>query len=109
MPQDAVTVEEVRDAQESFKTGFTSHEEKKFREAIEAFKSVASIHPFDENHLQKLEKNLKQGNFKLQQESLAYMGCAAEHLNQLLQKLDKDLWRQVPVDEQLSKIFKDWE
>ena len=28
------------------------HEQKNFKEAIEAFKKSAMIHPFDENHLQ---------------------------------------------------------
>ena len=57
-----VTVDEVRDAQDNLKIGMTEHEQKKFKEAIEAFKKSAMIHPFDENHLDELEKKL---NFEL--------------------------------------------
>ena len=71
-----VTVDEVRDAQDNFKTGVSEHEQKNFKEAIEAFKKSAMIHPFDENHLEELEKKLKAGSYKLQQESIAFMGCA---------------------------------
>ena len=103
-----VTVDEVRDAQDNLKVGITEHEQKKFKEAIEAFKKSAMIHPFDENHLGELEKKLKEGSYKLQQESIAFMGCAAVHLNEMIHGLDEDEKQQVPVDDSLMKAFKEW-
>ncbi len=108
MQESPVTIEEVREAQESLKIGLSHHEQKEFSEAIVSFKKTASIHPFDEKHLEELEKKLKVGKFKKQQESIAYMGCAAVHLNQLIRELDDDRKAQVPIDEQLMEAFKDW-
>lgn len=104
----SVTVEEVREAQESFKTGMTYHESKDFSEAMDAFKKSASIHPFDEKHLGELELKLKAGGFKKQQESEAYLGCAVVHLEKLIQELSDDQKTDVPVDEKLMEIFKGW-
>ena len=103
-----VTVDEVRDAQDYFKKGSTQHESKNFKEAIDAFKQSIMIHPFDENHLGEFEKKLKSGNFKLQQESIGYMGCAAVHLNEMIHGLDEDQKQEVPVDESLINTFKEW-
>ena len=103
-----VTVDEVRDAQECFKKGSAQHESKNFKEAIDAFKQSIMIHPFDENHLDEFEKKLKAGNFKLQQESIGYMGCAAVHLNEMIHGLDEDQKQEVPVDESLINTFKEW-
>ena len=100
-----ITVDEVRDAQDHFKNGSIQHESKNFKEAIEAFKKTISIHPFDENHLDEFEKKLKAGNFKLQQESIGYMGCAAVHLNEMIHGLDEDQKEEVPVDESLINTF----
>ena len=104
----AVTVDEVRDAQDSLKVGMEEHEQKNFKEAIEAFKKSAMIQPFDENHLQELEKKLKAGSYKLQQESIAFMGCACVHLNEMIHGLDEDQKQQVPVDDSLMNAFKEW-
>ena len=103
-----VTVEEVRSAQENLKNGITLHEKKNFKEAIAAFKKSAMIHPFDEQHISELETKLKGGNFKLQQESIAYMGCAAVHLNRLIQGLEEGQKQEVPVDDSLMNAFKGW-
>ena len=103
-----VTVDAVRDAQDNFKNGTTQHENKNYKEAIEAFKKSAMIHPFDENHISELETKLKEGTFKLQQESIAFMGCAAVHLNEMIYGLDEDEKQEVPIDEALMKTFKDW-
>ncbi len=107
MEQFAVTVEDVREAQDNFKAGMTQHEGKEFQEAIESFKKTSSIHA-PEGHLEELQKKLKTGKFKLQQESIAYMGCAAVHLSHLVQQLDEDQKEQVPVDSQLTEVFKGW-
>ena len=104
-----VTVEEVREAQECLKNGMSLHENKDFSEAIEDFKKVALIHPFDENHLPELEKKLKAGGYKKQQESIAFMGCASVHLQHLVQQLSDDQKDEVPIDEQFVAIFKEWE
>ena len=109
MEAGVVTVEEVREAQEGLKTGMDHHEKKNFTEAVEAFKKSVSIHPFDDKHLSELEKKLKAGGFKKQQESIAYMGCAAVHLKQLVSELTDDQKSEVPVDDQLMAIFKDWD
>ena len=103
-----ITVDEVRDSQDSLRTGITEHEAKNFKEASAAFKESAMIHPFDENHLNELETKLKGGNFKLQQESIAFMGCAAVHLNEMIHGLDEEQKEEVPVDDSLMKAFKDW-
>jgi len=103
-----ITVDEVRDAQDNLKEGITQHENKNYKEAIDAFKKSAMIHPFDENHLSELEAKLKEGSFKLQQESIAFMGCAAVHLNEMIHGLDEDQKQEVPVDDSLMNAFKEW-
>ena len=103
-----VTVDEVRDAQDNFKNGATEHESKNYKEAIAAFKKSAMIHPFDEKHLSELEAKLKEASYKLQQESIAFMGCAAVHLNEMIHGLDDDQKQEVPVDESLMNAFKEW-
>ncbi|MZH02417.1 MAG: hypothetical protein F3745_03195 [Nitrospinae bacterium] len=107
--ENVVTVEEVRDAQESLKNGITLHEKKSFKEAIEEFKKSAMTHPFDLKHVDELGAKLKSGSYKLQQESIAYMGCAAVHLNKLIQSLEPGQSQEVPVDESLMNAFKDWQ
>ena len=109
MDRRLTTVDEVRKAQECFKIGDNHHKEKKFHEAIESFKKVVEINPFDEKHLKELQKKLKSGNYKLQQECMAYMGNAAVHLSGLIRELDDEQKEQVPVDEELAEVFKDWE
>jgi len=109
MQESPVTVEEVRKAQEYFKTGATQSEEKDFNDASESFKKSASVHPFDANHVDELERKLKAGGFKKQQECMAYMGCAAVHLKQLIAELSDRQKAEVPVDEQLIEVFNDWE
>ncbi len=104
-----VTVEEVRSAQESLKNGITLHEAKNFKEAIEDFKKSAMVHPFDSKHVEELGAKLKSGSYKLQQESIAYMGCAAVHLNKLIKDLNEDQRQEVPVDESLMSAFKEWQ
>lgn len=108
MERKPATVEEVREAQESFKEGVELHEKKDFNKAVEVFKKAASICPFDGKHLEALQKKIKGGGYKLQQESIAYMGCAAVHLSRLVDELDEGQRVQVPVDENLSKMFKEW-
>jgi len=108
MEESPVTVEQVREAQENLKTGLSHHESKAFSEAIESFKKASSIHPFDTKHLEELQKKLKTGGFKKQQESIAYMGCAAVHLNRLIHELGEDKRAEVPIDEQLMNVFKEW-
>ena len=109
MQESRVTVEEVRNAQEFLKTGISESEEKNFSEASEAFKKSASVHPFDETHISELELKLKAGGFKKQQECMAYMGCAAVHLKQLIAELSDEQKAEVPIDEQLLAVFNDWE
>ena len=104
-----VTVEEVRIAQESLKNGINLHEKKSYKEAIEEFKKSAMTHPFDSKHVDELGTKLKSGSYKLQQESIAYMGCAAVHLNKLIQYLEPGQSNEVPVDESLTSAFKDWQ
>lgn len=104
-----VTVEEVRSAQESLKNGIRLHEKKSYKEAIEEFKESAMTHPFDLKHVDELGTKLKSGSYKLQQESIAYMGCAAVHLNKLIKYLEPEQIEEVPVDESLTNAFKDWQ
>jgi anti-sigma28 factor (negative regulator of flagellin synthesis) len=104
-----VTVEEVRSAQESLKSGISLHEKKSFKEAIEEFKKSAMTHAFDAKHVEELGTKLKAGTYKLQQESIAYMGCAAVHLNGLIQSLEPGQSEEVPVDESLMSAFKEWQ
>ena len=109
MEREASTVEQVREAQENFKQGISLHEAKDYNEAIEEFKKCVSINPFEEKHLEELSKRLKQGSYKLLQESVAYMGCAAVHLHGLVAELAEDQRELVPVDEKLVEVFKDWD
>lgn len=108
MGRNPATVEEVREAQQHFKEGVDLHEKKDFNEAIKLFQNAASVSPFDEKHLEELKKKVKSGGFKLQQESIAYMGCAAVHLSRLVDELDDAQKEQVPVDENLVKMFREW-
>ncbi len=107
MQQHAVTVEDVREAQDNFKAGVSQHEGKEYQEAVQSFKTSASVLA-DEEHLKEFQKKLKTGKYKLQQESIAYMGCAAVHLSNLINALDDDQKEQVPVDTQLTEAFKGW-
>jgi anti-sigma28 factor (negative regulator of flagellin synthesis) len=104
-----ITVEEVRNAQESLKNGITLHENKNYRESIEEFKKAAMTHPFDSRHVEELGTKLKSGSYKLQQESIAYMGCAAVHLNKLINSIDDGQKQEVPIDESLMSAFKEWQ
>ena len=104
-----ITVEEVRSAQENLKDGVTLHEKKSFREAIDEFKKAAMTHPIDAKHVEELGAKLKTGSYKLQQESIAYMGCAAVHLNKRIQGLEENQKQEVPVDESLMSAFKGWQ
>ena len=67
------------------------------------------MNPFEENHLEMLTKRLKKGSYKLLQESVAYMGCAAVHLHGLANELSEDQKELVPIDEKLIQIFKEWD
>jgi anti-sigma28 factor (negative regulator of flagellin synthesis) len=107
--ENPITVEEVRCAQESLKNGITLHEKKSFKESIEEFKKSAMTHPFDSKHVEELGAKLKSGSYKLQQESIAYLGCAAVHLNKLISSLDESQRQEVPVDESLMSAFKEWQ
>jgi len=109
MVRQPVTVEEFREAQEILKEAMDLHEKKDFYSAIEAFKKAAMISPFNSDHLEELQKKLKEGAYKLQQESIAYMGCAAVHVSQLLKELTDEQREEVPVDENLIKVFNDWD
>ena len=109
MERETSTIEQVREAQEFFKGGVDFHEDKNYKEAIEIFKECASVNPFEENHLAMLTKRLKQGSYKLLQESVAYMGCAAVHLHGLINELTEDQRELVPIDEKLIQIFKEWD
>ena len=109
MARQPVTVEEFREAQEILKNAIDLHEKKDFHSAIESFKKAVMISPFDKGHLNKFQEKLKEGEYKLAQESIAYMGCAAVHLSQLVKELTDEQKEDVPVDENLIKVFKDWE
>ena len=109
MPRKPVTVEEYREAQEILKSAIDLHEKKNFQDAIESFKKAAMISPFNKDHLSKFQDKLKEGEYKLQQESIAYMGCAAVHLSQLVKELTDEQKEEVPVDENLLKVFNDWD
>lgn len=102
------TVEQVREAQECLKRGVTFHEAKEYKEAIAEFQKCVEINSFDPTLLKELNIKLKKGGFKLVQESIAHMGCAAQHLFKLIQELDKDDQERVPVDENLQKAFETW-
>ncbi len=109
MSRQQATVEQVRQIQEYFKGGNEYHNEKKYKEAIEAFKNGAAINPFDENHLDELSTKLKTMSVKLVQESIAYMGCAAVHLKAMIDELSEDEQDRVPIDESLVDVFKGWD
>ena len=109
MARQPATVEQVREAQELFKEGMAHHEAKRYNEAIAAFTKCAFINPHDANHLPDLKSRLVRGSFKLVQESIAYMGCAAVHLSRMVAELKDDAKKQVPVDEELQKVFQGWE
>ncbi|QPJ63099.1 MAG: hypothetical protein G3M70_14935 [Candidatus Nitronauta litoralis] len=109
MPREqTVSVEQVREAQELFKNGMDLHQEKKFKEAIELFKSCASVNPEDASHLGELTKKLKSGSYKLDQESIAYMGCSAVHLNSLVAELTEEEKEEVPIEQSLLEAFNSW-
>ena len=109
MSRKPVTVEEYREAQEILKNAIDLHEKKDFHSAVESFKKATMINPFNKDHLIKFQDKLKEGEYKLAQESVAYMGCAAVHLSQLLKELTDEQKEEVPVDENLTKIFQDWD
>lgn len=109
MEHTPVTVEQVREAQEYFRSGLELHESKSFKEAIDLFKKCASVNPYEENHLSELAKKLKAGSYKLLQECAAYMGCAAVHLHKLIEELDDEEKSRVPLDESLIKVFAEWD
>lgn len=109
MERKPATIEQVREAQDFLKSGVTHHEAKSYKEAIEAFIKCSSVNPYDSNHLPELKKKIVSGGFKLVQESIAYMGCAAVHLNKLIHELDSEERQQVPVDEGLQKVFQGWQ
>jgi anti-sigma28 factor (negative regulator of flagellin synthesis) len=104
-----LTAEEVHSAQESLKKGISFHENKKFRESIEEFKKAAMTHQSDSKLVEDLGTKLKSGSYKLQQESIAYMGCAAVHLNKLINGIDDAGRQELNVDESLMNAFKEWQ
>lgn len=109
MSRQQATVEQVRQIQDYFKAGTEYHNEKKYKEAIEAFKNGAAINPFQEDHLDELSKKLKAMSVKLVQESIAYMGCAAVHLKSSIDELSENEKDLVPVDASMTDAFKDWD
>ena len=109
MSRKPITVEEFREAQEILKNAVELHENKDFHGAIESFKKAIVINAFNKDHLNQFQEKLKQGGYKLQQESIAYMGCAAVHLSQLVKELTEEQKEEVPIDDNLLKIFKDWD
>ena len=109
MDRTPITVEEYREAQDILKDAIDLHEKKDFYGAIKSFKKAIEIKPFNENHLDEFQKKLKEGTYKLAQESMAFMGCASVHVSQLVQELTDEQREEVPVDENLIKVFNDWE
>ena len=109
MDRTQITVEEFREVQDMLKDAIALHEKKDFYGAIESFKKAIGIKPFDEGHLDEFQKKLKEGTYKLAQESMAYMGCASVHVSQLVKELTDEQREEVPVDENLIKVFNDWE
>ena len=109
MDRKTSTVEEVRHAQDLFREGYTFHEQKQYKEAIDRFKECSGVNSFDPEHLDKLTKLLKEGSYKLLQESSAYLGCAVTHLHSLVSELSEDEKDMVPLDEMLLKTFGDWD
>lgn len=108
MSRQQTTVEQVRQIQDLFKEGMSFHNEKKFKEAIQSFKQGAAINPFEENHIEQLDKKLKTMSVKLVQESIAYMGCTAVQLKCMVDELSENEKDLVPVDESLTEVFKEW-
>ena len=109
MDRKPVTVEEFREAQDILKDAIDLHEKKDFYGAIESFKKAIEGKPFNESHLDEFQKKLKEGTYKLAQESMAFMGCASVHVSQLVKELTDEQREEVPVDENLIKVFNDWE
>jgi hypothetical protein len=109
MDRTQITVEEFREVQDILKDAIDLHEKKDFYGAIESFKKAINIKSFDEGHLDEFQKKLKEGTYKLAQESMAYMGCASVHVSQLVKELTDEQREEVPVDEELIKVFNDWE
>jgi len=109
MSRQQATVEQVRQIQDYFKAGTEYHNEKKYMEAIESFKTGAAVNPFQENHLDELSKKLKAMSVKLVQESIAYMGCTAVHLKCMIDELSENEKDLVPLDNTLLDAFKDWD
>ncbi len=108
MARELATVEEVRETQKILQDGISLHEKKDFGGAIEAFKKATMVSPLEEGHLEELEKKLQRGGFKLEQESIAYMGCAAVHLSEMAQELTEEQRAEVPMNEKLEKMFDEW-
>ena len=108
MAKELATIEEVRETQKILQGGISLHEKKDFGGAIEAFKKATMVSPLEEGHLEELEKKLQRGGFKLEQESIAYMGCAAVHLNEMAQELTEEQRAEVPMNEKLEKMFDEW-
>ena len=109
MDRKPVTVEEFREAQDILKDAIDLHEKKDFYGAIKSFKKAIEVKPFNESHLDEFQKKLKEGTYKLAQESMAFMGCASVHVSQLVKELTDEQREEVPVDENLIKVFNDWE
>jgi len=109
MDRTPVSVEEYREAQDILKDAIDLHEKKDFYGAIESFKKAIKVKPFNESHLDEFQKKLKEGTYKLAQESMAFMGCASVHVSQLVKELTDEQREEVPVDENLIKVFNDWE
>ena len=109
MTEQRTAVEQVRFSQEHFIKGSSLHEKKSFKEAIEIFKESASVNPDIGDQLEMLEKKLVKGSYKLLQKSIAYMGCAANNLYELINRLSEEEKEQVPIDKSLDKVFQSWE
>jgi hypothetical protein len=108
MAKELATVEEVRETQKLLQNGISMHEKKDFDGAIEAFKKATMVSPLEEGHLGELEKKLTRGGFKLEQKSIAYMGCAAVHLSGMAQELTEEQRAEVPMSEKLEEMFDEW-
>ncbi len=108
MAKELATVEEVRETQKILLNGISLHEKKDFDGAIEAFKKATMVIPLEEGHLEELETKLRRGGFKLEQESIAYMGCAAVHLSEMAQELTEEQRGEVPMNEKLVEMFDEW-
>lgn len=109
MEEQHPSVEQVRLSQEKFIQGSGLHENKKYNEAIEAFKESSAVKTNIGNQLEVLEQKLVKGSYKLLQKSIAYMGCAANNLYTLINQLSDEERDQVPIDKSLDKVFQSWE